>query len=376
MPSKPFPRRFPRVMLLSALCTCLSLLSVVPVEARVRLENLCVIQGQKEHKLVGLGLVVGLAGTGDGAGFVPTIRALGAALKLLNNPVDNAVMLKDSKNVALVTIEASIPAMGIRKGQKIDCTVHSIGGAKSLRGGRLMASPLQSSYLLNEDALGLAGGSIIIEDPTTPTSGKITNGVIIEENFEDFAALMIENCGFNLLLDKDHASFHTASEIAAAINRDLQKDLGSDNRTDSIARAVSPGAIRVEIPKQYLDDPVTFIALVLDVGVDNPHTEARVVTNSKTGTIVVTGEVQISPIVISHKNLSVTVGDDGAAPAGGDDDNGKRFVPLIEGTRELSGNLKELETALNQLQVPKSDIIDIIREMKNSGKLHAVLITE
>lgn len=355
-----------RIGLSLGLCLCLTTTTL----ARVRLENLCKVQGQKEHRLIGMGLVIGLPGTGDGGKSFTTVRALASALKLLNNPVDGPERLQDSKNVALVMIEATIPAQGIRRGQKIDCLVNSIGGAKSLKGGRLMVSPLQSALIRNEEAVAIAGGAIVIEDPTAPTGGRIPNGVVIEENFEDFAALMIENGGFNLLLDPDHASFHTAQEVARAINDDLRFEV---NEGATQARAISPGVIHVDIPEIYRNDPVRFISQVLDVGVDNPHTEARVVLNHKSGTIIVTGEVQISPVVISHKNLSITVGDTGGPPG---EDSGKRFVPLMDQSREASHNLKELESALNQLQVPKSDIIEIIKELKASGKLHAVVIVE
>ena len=145
------------------------------VQARTRLENICTVAGQNEHRLIGLGLVIGLKGTGDSKNL-PTIRAMAAALRLMFNPVENATELKDLNNVALVMIEATIPAQGTRKGQKLDCHVSAIGGAKSLRGGRLMNSPLSSQLIDDERVMGLASGALAIEDATTPTSAKITGG--------------------------------------------------------------------------------------------------------------------------------------------------------------------------------------------------------
>lgn len=338
------------------------------VEARVRLENICSIAGQQEQKLIGLGLVVGLKGTGDGGKHMPAIRALASALKLMYNPVDGPADLKDVNNVALVVVEATVPAEGIRRGQKVDCFVSSIGAAKSLRGGRLMMSPLGGQTIADERVMGIASGAVILEDATTPTSGRIPAGVVISA---DVVNLFIENGTFKLLLDKEHSSFQAASEIARAINVDSSFE--ANNQV--LAKAIGPGVVQVIIPRQYLVDPVQFVAQVLDVGVDNPHTQARVVINSKTQTVVVTGEVEISPVVINHRSLSVSVGGDSGAPA--EPVPGVGFVPVLDQQGRYSPQrLEQLTKALNQLKVPTSDVIDIIKELHRTGKLHAVLIVE
>ena len=129
--------------------------------------------------------------------------------------------------------------------------------------------------------------------------------------------------------------------------------------------------VEVKVPEHYVNDPVRFLSFLLSVGIDNPHSEARVVVNVKSQTIVVTGEVEISPVVISHKNLSVQVGP--AQPF--EDVPVSRFVPVID--RDVSQSpqrLDDLVKALNQLRVPTSDIIEILREIHRSGKLHAVYI--
>jgi flagellar P-ring protein precursor FlgI len=337
--------------------------------ARVRLESICSVQGQREQRLVGLGLVVGLKGTGDGGDYLPTIRALGAALKLMNNPIEKEVFLKETKNVAMVMIEATVPATGIRRGQTIDCHISAIGSCKSLRGGRLLAAPLQSAFVPDERALAVASGAILLEEPQFPTTGKIPTGVIIEANFDDFVATYIENGAFTLLLDSAHSSFHAASEVARVVNADISFEANSRQ----IARAIAPGMIRVTVPEQYRNEPVDFVAQVLDIGIDNPHTQARVVLNPKAGIIVVTGEVEISPVVISHKALVVTVGDPNPVPG---EDTGSHFVPLMERSPQAPQHLKDLVEALNQLKVPTTDIIEIVRDLHRSGKLHAVVISE
>lgn len=360
--------RIRRAGILPALVCGLAALLPQGAQARVRLENICTIHGQQEQKLIGLGLVLGLKGTGDGGKSVPAIRALAAALKNLYNPVDGPGDLKDVTNVALVIVEATVPAEGIRRGQKIDCFINSVGGAKSLRGGRLMMTPLGGQNLSEEKVMGVASGALIIEDATTPTSARVPSGVVISS---DIVNLFVDNGSFKLLLDKEHSSFQAASVIAQAVNADSTFEaLGA-----RIAKAIGPGVVQVLIPEQYLADPVQFVAQVLEVGVDNPHTQARVVINQKTQTVIVTGEVEISPVVVNHRSLSVSVGGDSDAPA--DPVPGVGFVSVLDQqARQSPQRLEQLTKALNQLKVPTSDVIDIIKELHRTGKLHAVLIVE
>lgn len=340
-------------------------------EARAKLENICTIAGQNEQRLIGLGLVTGLKGTGDGGKYLPMINALGAALAALNNPASGAADVKESANVALVLIEATVPASGIRRGQRLDCFVNSIGAAKSLRGGRLMISPLGTQIVTEEKVMGIAGGAVLLEDAQVPTSGKIPSGVVVTE---DVINSFIENNRVTLLLDKDHATFRSASEVAYAINRDVQFDSGGQN----LALAISPGVVQVQIPPQNRSDPMTFISQILEVWVENPHTQARVVVNAKTGTVIVTGEVEISPVAISHKNLTVTIGAPEEPPAGtpAEPVPGIGFVGLMDQQTRQPQKLKQLVEALNQLKVPTTDVIDILKDLHRAGKLHAELITE
>ena len=345
-----------------------------PVHARTKLESICAISGQNEVRLVGMGLITGLKGTGDGGKFTPMINALGMAFRKLNNPATGAGELKDTSNVALVLIEATVPANGIRRGQRIDCFVNSIGAAKSLRGGRLMVAPLGSEMIDDDRVMGLASGAVLIEDQTVGTAGRIAGGVVITE---DVINKFIQNNQFMLLLDKDHATFRSASEVAQAVNRDTSFEANGE----PVARAESPGVITVRIPKQYASNQMQFIAQVLDVGIDNPHTQARVVLNAKAGTVVVTGEVEISPVAISHKNLTLTIGNEEQAAAAAaqpaEPVPGVGFVGLMDQqTRQSPQKLNQLISALNQLKVPTADVIDILKELHRAGKLHAELITE
>jgi len=364
-PMKTF-RHFLFVLLIFGVMTTLTL----PVEARVRLEYICKLAGQHEIHLRGIGLVTGLAGTGDGGKNLAAIRALQQAMKNLNNPVVDLKELKDAKNFALVQIEAIIPASGIRPGQKIDCYVTSSMGAKSLKGGRLMASPLEEVGTKKGEAVGIASGSLFIEKTDIPTVGKISGGVVIKKIFpshfldKDSRGLPI----IRLLIDRGHASFYTATEVAKAINLDFKYE-----EPQGIANPISPGVVEVRIPKTYYPVPVEFVSTVLAVTILNPNIQAKVVINSRTGVILISGEVEMSPTLITHPNLRIQIGNN---VAGTPVSNGG-FVNLSDPQNsQKSQQLKQLLDALNELKVAPKDIIDIIRELHHSGKLHAELIDE
>lgn len=334
-------------------------------QAKPRLENICTVQGQQEVRLHGLGLVVGLApGSGDGNKSIQTIRALRAAYMKLNLPVTEAE-LKNGDSVAVVSVEATIPRTGLRRGQKIDARISAMG-AKSLRGGTLLSTPLTSTMVRNDLMIAIAGGSLNVEDPQRPTTAKVVHGVDLHQDVQTLFLTQQKGPTVTLLIDPNHASFWTSSEVARVINQDLR----IESSGKQFARPVGPNVVELTVPPQYNDSIVDFIAQVLDLGIDVPTTQARVILNSRTGTVIVTGEVEISPVIIAHTNFSVEVGSDPLNPAP------RPFIGMVDGSqsRQSPQQLKQLVDALNQLRVPASDIISIIRELHNSGKLHAELI--
>ncbi|HEX6985998.1 MAG TPA: flagellar basal body P-ring protein FlgI, partial [Planctomycetaceae bacterium] len=151
--------------------------------------------------------------------------------------------------------------------------------------------------------------------------------------------------------------------VARVVNAEFSFEAGGE-----LARAVGPGAVEVRIPPQYDSDPVKFLALLMEVGVDNPSTQARVIVNNRTGVVVLTGEVEISPVVIAHKKLTIRVGDPLGEP------EPERFRALGPADDPARPQLDQLVKALNSLQVPTEDVIDILRELNRSGKLHAEFI--
>jgi flagellar P-ring protein precursor FlgI len=346
------------------LAVAVSLALAMPgAEARTVLKNICRVKGQQETSLQGLGIVVGLKGTGDGGSFLPTIRSLARMMELMGRPLgkDVAKELKDAKNIALVSVTATVPAAGARQGDKVDCVVSAIA-AKSLAGGRLFSTPLMARPDPREPrVLAFAEGAISLDDPNIITTGRIHGGCRLEE---DFNHLFWENDHLTLVLDSNHADFEVAQEVADQIN----SQLGVQNSEGTLAKAIDQVSIEVLIPAQYKDDPVKWVYQLLAMPILEPRTASRVVINERAGSIVISGDVEIGAVVVTHKNIVIEAG--GAAPA-----PVSRFKPLDVGETP-SPRLKNLVEALNALQVPAEDVIDIIKGLERNGKLHAQLIIE
>lgn len=356
-------------LVLTVFLACLHLGS--DAGARTLLKNICRVKGQEENVLHGLGLVMGLKGTGDKGDYLPMIRALARSMELMGNPVSAdstagkgaAVLgeLKDTKNVALVMVEATVPSSGARRGDQIDCEVSAIS-AKSLAGGRLVFAALQGPSANDPHIYALASGRVHLDGPDVPTVGRIHKGCRIEKDlFNPY-----EKDGLiTLVLDKDHADFEIAAVVASLINDRYQThERVSLAEGQYMARAIDPLNILVAIPNAYRDDPVQFIAEVLSIPVYELRTEARVVVNERAGTIVIGGDVEIGPVVVTHKNIVV----EAAAP-----DQAGRFVPIDPSNPEAP-KLKSLVEALDALHVPPADVIEILKGIQREGSLHGQLI--
>lgn len=320
-------------------------------QAVTRIGTVCTIDGQMPLTLQGHGLVIGLNGTGDPDKTAPTARALAAFLKLSHNPLLDVNELSNLGGVAVVEITATIPRTGISRGQTLDCKVSAIFGAKSLEGGELISTPLELTGVADDTVVGLASGPLTIEDLVNPTTARIQSGLIMEQTI-DMNILRKPN-QIRLLLKRQYAGFDMAREIERAINMRFSVEANGQN----IARAASAVSVDVIIPEQY-DNHIEFLGLLTEITLKEAGMAARVVVNAKLGTIIVTGEVEISPAIIAHKNLNVEITN-----------------PFVE-VRNQDGTqsprqLADLVNALNQLKVPTDDIIDILRELHRSGRLHA-----
>lgn len=333
-----------------------------PAPGQTTLETICRVKGQEENTLRGLGFLVGLEGTGDGGDFLPTLRSLAKSMELMGEPLGQNGLseLKDVKNAALVTVSATVPAAGARQGERLDCVVSSVGSAKSLAGGYLFLTPLLGPNKNDPRIYAFAEGLVSLDDPALTRTGRIHGGCRLEA---DFFTPFVRECKITLVLDKNHAEFQVAQDVAEQINH---SQLSFQTGGLPLARALDQTNVQVTIPSQYREDPVLFVSQVLSLPLLRPQTAPRVVINERAGSIVISGDVEIGPVVVTHKNVVVEAG---AAAAAGS------FVP-VDPAATHPPKLKALVEALNAVHVPTQDVIDIIKGLDRNGKLYAQLIIE
>ena len=342
-------------------------LSLTRPALAVKVADVTRIGGQRTNVLTGWGLVFGLKGTGDGGDYLPAMKPLAAMLTRFSNPTQ-VIDLADAKNVALVTLIATVPSTGARDGDHLDVHVMSVGAASSLKGGRLfvcpMKGPLPGAGAQDGGIYALSEGPVTVEDPTTPTVGVVKGGCVMEA---DLPARAVENGRFTLILEDPSAGWTMSSTIAAVIN-----SMG-DSDTE-VAVAVDAKNVVVTIPEAERPRPDLFISRVLQLPVLLLPTEARVLINDRTGTMIVTGDVEISPVVISHKGLTISTIDPRPRPTPQAPVVTTKDVIAIDTTQQGGAKLQDLALAFDQLKVPAEDRIAIVKELYRTGKLHAKLI--
>ncbi|REK26998.1 MAG: flagellar basal body P-ring protein FlgI [Planctomycetota bacterium] len=348
------------ISLIIASCSAGLLFAPAASAQTPRLKDICRVKGQEDNTLQGLGLVIGLNGTGDSAASVSTIEALATAMRFMGAPVPAGV-IKEPKNIALVMIQVTVPPAGARQGDRIDCVVSSIGDASSLADGRLIATPLLGPRTTGEQVFAIAEGQVMTPNPQVATNGKIIRGCRLEEDFRNG---FVKDGKITLVLDKNKAGFQVALDVAERINDQTGPD--KDVTEEVLARALDQVNIEVTIPEAYRGDEVTFIADIMEKPIFELATEARVVINRDAKTVVVTGDTTIGGVVINHRNLKIETG---AEPLGG------RFVE-VESPQRSGGKLTALVDALEAVQADTDDIADILLGLSRSGKLHARVIIE
>lgn len=354
------------------------LISVSSIAHAARLKDLANIQGVRNNQLVGFGLAIGLAGTGDTATNVFfSIQAMVNMLKKLGITVPAAQINQlQFKNIATVMATAELPAFA-QPGDRIDVSVSSIGNAKSLQGGTLLMTPLKGTdgetYAIAQGALSIGGFSIQGQAQGVQKNhllvGRIANGATVERNLPN---------QFNI---KDHIKlslktmdFTTASRIARGINR-LMKDV--------YASPLDGRIIKVKVPPFYKDNTSAFITKIENMEVQ-PDTIARVIIDERTGTIVMGENVRLSTVAVAHGNLFVQIKEeplvDQPAPlAGGETAIVPRTrVSVEEGEDRLlvvprGIGIGDVVNALNSIGVTPRDLIAILQAIKASGALHAEL---
>ena len=337
------------------------------VHAQIHVRDICRLKGQESNTLTGLGLVVGLKGTGDG-NSAPTQRALAQMMKSHGNPVlqlpgnvDSVAELKNAKNVALVWVTATVPPEGRRQGDVIDCTVSAISASR-LEGGALLPTPLLGPSG-SERVYGFAQGLVQLDNEANTASARIHRGCRLEVDFIN--QYLTPQGTFTLVLDQNHSSFEIVQDITEQINS--QASTQALHRDDgNVARAIGPVNIEITVPEAYHQDPVAFVAQILEMRIFNPTTKSKVVINERAGTIVIGADVQIGAVVLSHKNLIIE------PPAG---TSAAKFVEL-DTTNTPVARLQDLVDALNAVRLPTKDIIQIIKTLEASGKLHGQVVVQ
>jgi flagellar P-ring protein precursor FlgI len=224
---------------------------------------------------------------------------------------------------------------------------------------------LQGPRVDNERVYAFAQGEIHLDDPKMPTSAKVFNGCRMEA---DFFNPFIKDGKITLVLEKNHADFQLAQDVAELINNQL----GFQTRTGEMARALNQENIEVIIPAQYRERPVSFVSQILSLPMLEPQAVSRVVINDRAQSVVISGDIEIGAVVITHKNMVIDTS------GAGEQSNGpppSHFVPLNTGSNPPP-KLKALVETLNTLKVPTEDVIEIIKGLDRNGKLHGELIIE
>lgn len=338
-----------------------------PASATTRLKNICRIKGQEQNVLRGMGLVVGLNGTGE-ANDLMTMRSLARAMEVMGSPLamtGQATALDDlrkMKNAALVMVTATVPPTGARRGDLLNCYVSALNG-KSLEGGQLAFASLQGPNTNDPRVFALCQGQVTLDNPEQPMVGIVHDGCQMEA---DIYTPFVRDGHITLVLNKNHANFQTADEIAKMIWEQMAAESTNTTPADDMVRAIDAANIIVRIPTALANDPVAFASDILETRIAEPEPEARVVINSRAGTIVISGEVEIGDVIVSHKNIVVEAD-------GGYDS--RTFAP-IDIDQSNKPKLDRMVEQLNALKVPTSDVIEIIRGIERNGKLHGKLIID
>ncbi len=343
-----------------------------------RIKDLAGIAGVRSNQLVGYGLVVGLDGTGDQVTQTPfTVQSLKAMLSRYGVTIPPDVN-PQVKNVAAVTVHADLPAFA-KPGQAIDITVSSLGNAKSLRGGSLLMTPLRGIdgqvYAIAQGNLvvggfGVAGGDGSSVTVNVPSVGRIPNGATVEREVANPFA-QGESIVFNL-----HTSdFTTARRLADTINQAVGP---------GTAQPVDATSIRVSAPRDA-SQRVGFVAFLEGLEVEPGSASARVIVNSRTGTIVIGSHVRVKPAAVTHGSLTVSITANPLVSQPEPLSEGQtEVVPRddIEVTQENNRmflfdagvTLREIVQAVNQVGAAPGDLVAILEALKQVGALSAQLI--
>ena len=333
-----------------------------------RLKDIASIAGVRSNQLVGYGLVVGLDGTGDQTSQTPfTVQSFKSMLKQYGIVLPANVQ-PQLKNVAAVALHTNLPPFS-KLGQKIDITVSSLGNAKSLRGGSLLMTPLKGAdgkvYAVAQGNLIVGGFGISGSDGSSvtvnvPSVGRIPSGAIVEREVPNPFSNMSK-----VVLNLNRSDFTTAKRVVQAIN----KVLGPDS-----AQAVDAVSIQVLTPPTT-NQKVEFVSFLENLEIEEDAGPARIIINSRTGTVVISSTVRVRPAAVSHGSLTVTISEDPLVSQPGALSGGTTAVvprTQINVAEEDSRmflfspgvSLNEIVRAVNQVGAAPGDLVAILEALK------------
>ncbi len=343
-----------------------------------RIKDLTSVAGVRANQLIGYGLVVGLDGTGDQTTQSPfTVQSFNSMLKQFGITVPEGTRMQ-MKNVAAVMVQAELPAFA-KPGQTLDVTVSSISNAKSLRGGSLLMSSLKG---LDGKVYAVAQGNLVVggfgatgNDGSNikvniQSTGRIPSGAIVERMVDtNFAA------GQPIIFNLHRADFTTATRVAKSIN-DL---LGPET-----ARPLAAVSIMVDAPVNPAHR-VDFLAMLENLDVKPGEEAAKVIINSRTGTIVVGQNVRVSPVAVTHGSLTVSVSESLTVSQPNEFGQGQTVVvpnSRVEVTEETNpmfkfapgASLEDIVKSVNTVGASPADLMAILEALKQSGALKAELV--
>ena len=363
---------------------CLAIgLAASPVMAD-RLKDMTSIAGVRSNQLVGYGVVVGLAGTGDGNSGL-TLQSLQSMVSQFGLVTDAASL--NAKNVAAVMVTAEMPAF-MKPGQRLDVTVSTVGGSKSLRGGTLLMTPMLGAdgetYAIAQGNLVVGGLGVTGNDGSSvivniPTVGRIPRGASIEKMVDTpFQSTD------NVLLNLHQSDFSTAMRVADAVNEVFGPE---------VAVPLDASTIKVRAPVDPAQK-VSFVSLLENIEVDPARPAAKVIVNSRTGTIVIGGDVRVTPSVVTHGSLTVRINEDkqvtqtntvtqnqqGAviAPGQAEVNDDTEIIIEQEPVRafvfDLGVELSDVVDAINGVGASPADMVAILEALREAGSLRAEII--
>jgi flagellar P-ring protein precursor FlgI len=359
--------------------TCFMLLCLLPaLSPAERVKDLAVVSGVRSNQLVGYGLVVGLDGTGDQTTQTPfTVQSIINMLEKFGVTIP-ANVSPQLKNVAAVTVTAQLPPF-IKVGQTIDVTVGSIGNANSLRGGNLLMTPMRGAdgevYAMAQGSVVVAGFGVSGKDGSrvsvnVPSGGRVPNGATVEREVRsDFATQPF------VMLNLNTPDFTTATHLSEGIN----KLLGGQTAT-----ALDPVSVKVSAPVD-VGQRIAFVSVLQELEIEPGDAPARVIINSRTGTVVIGSRVRVTPAAVAHGSLSVTiterndVSQPNAFSQGTTTITPRSDISVNQSEARMfvfnaGVNLDEIVRAVNQVGAAPGDLVAILEALKEAGALRAELI--